>query len=138
MEDEEVSYAIICKPNVVVTKTDISDLPLEIQDMLSEYGDIIVDDLPSELPPIRKISHHMDLIPGTSLPNKAASRMNPQENEEIRKQIQELLDKGLIRESLSPCAVPIVLTPKKYGKWRMCTNSRAINQITIRYGFPLP
>jgi hypothetical protein len=59
------------------------------------------------------------------------------ENEEVKKQVQDLMDKGLVRESLSPCIVPTVLSPKKDGGWKMCTNSRDINKITIRYRFPL-
>lgn len=138
MEEEEVSYAVVYKPKVVLMDTEIADLPMEVQELLHEFHDIVVDELPSELPPKRSISHHIDLIPGASLPNKAAYRMTPKENEEVRKQVQELLDKGLIRESLSPCVVPTVLSPKKGGEWRMCTDSRAINKITIRYRFPLP
>jgi hypothetical protein len=97
-----------------------------------------VNDLPCSFPPIRSISHHIDLIPGESLPNKTMYILTPQKNEEVKKQVQYLMDKGLIREILSPCVVPTVLSPKKYGGWIMCTYSRAINKITIRYRFPLP
>jgi hypothetical protein len=65
-------------------------------------------------------------------------RLTLQENEEVKRQVQDLLDKGLVKESLSPCVVPTVLSSKKDRGWRMCTDSRAINKITIRYRFPFP
>lgn len=114
------------------------DFLFEIQGMLNEYNDIVVYDFPNELPPMRSISHHVELIPRESLPNKFAYKMAPKENEEIRKRVQELLDKGMIKESLSPCAVPIVMSPKKDDGWHMCTDFRTLNKITIRYQFPLP
>ena len=86
----------------------------------------------------RSINHHFDLIPRTSFPNKATYRMTQQESENIKRQVHELLDKGLVKESLSPCAVPIVLSPKKDGGWHMCTDSITINKITISYIFPFP
>jgi hypothetical protein len=135
---EDPQFFVVRKPRIVLTSTRVDDLPGEVQELLEEFADIVVDELPRSLPPMRNVSHHIDLIPGASFPNKAAYRLTPQENEEVKKQVQELLDKGLVRESLSPCVVPTVLSPKKEGGWRMCTDSRAINKITIRYRFPLP
>jgi hypothetical protein len=105
---------------------------------LENFPDIVVDELPSSFPPIKSINHHIDLIPVAILSDKEAYRLTPQENEEVKRQVQDLMDKGLVREILSPCAVPNVLSLKKDGGWRMCTDSRGINKITIRYIFPLP
>eukprot|EP00253_Pinus_taeda_P025527 PITA_25527 len=138
IEDREINFFVIRRPKAVVLHTQISDFPEEVQKLLQDFGDIVVDDLPDELPPRRGISHCIDFIPGASLPNKSAYHMSPKDHEEIRKQVQELLDKGLIRESMSPCAVPTVLAPKKGGEWQMCTDSKAIKKITVRYRFPLP
>ena len=110
-----MSYAMVCKPRVVTMKTNITGLLEEIQKMLNEFSDIVVYYFPNELPPKRDISHHIDFILGASLPNKATYKLTPQENEKVRRQVQGLLDKGLVQKSLIPCAVPVVLTPKKDG-----------------------
>ena len=63
--------------------------------------------------------------------------MTPQQNEEISRQVKELLNFGLIAKSLSPCTISTILAPKKEGTWRLCIDSRDINKITIRYRFPM-
>ena len=62
-----------------------SEIPPKVSGLLSEYGDVISDNVPKELPLVRQISHQIDLIPRASLPNKAAHRMNPIETEELNK-----------------------------------------------------
>nr|GEZ13321.1 reverse transcriptase [Tanacetum cinerariifolium] len=109
-----------------------------VQPLMNFYRQVFPTEIPPGLPPIRSIQHKIDFIPGSVLPNKPAYRTNPQQTIEIRKQVDKLLENGLIRESLSPCAVPTLLVPKKNGEWRMCMDSRSINKITINYRFPIP
>jgi hypothetical protein len=86
-KNEDPHFFVVRKPRIVLTSTRVDDLPEEIQELLGEFVDIIVDELPHSLPPVRSVSHHIDLIPGASLPNKAAYRLTPQENEEVKRQV---------------------------------------------------
>ena len=106
--------------------------------LLAKFSHVFPEEIPPGLPPKRSIQHHIDLIPGAILPNKPAYRLNSTETKEIQRQVKELISKGLVRESLSPCAVPALLVPKPDGSWRMCMDSRAINKITIKYRHPIP
>ncbi|KAJ9548662.1 hypothetical protein OSB04_021205 [Centaurea solstitialis] len=78
-------------------------VPSAIQPLLAEFLDVFPDEIPSGLPLMREIQHCIDFFPGASIPNRPAYRMNPKEFAELQRQVNDLLDKGLIRESMSPC-----------------------------------
>jgi hypothetical protein len=63
------------------------------------------DDTPSRLPPLKGIEYQIDFVPGASIPNRLAYRSNPEETKELQRQVDELMEKGYIRESMSPCVV---------------------------------
>ena len=81
------------------------------------------------------IEHQIDLLLGFNLPNKPAPRCNPMETKELQCQVQELIDSGYIRESMSPWSIPTLLAPKKDETMRMCVDGRAINNTVIKYRY---
>jgi len=111
----------LCKGTLTCTATflELKSLPPKVENILKEFEDILPKEGPIGLPTFRGIEHLIDLVPGASLPNRPAYRTNPQETKEIESQVQELLEKGWVRKSLSPYVVPVLLVPKKDGKWRM-------------------
>ncbi|XP_071905719.1 uncharacterized protein [Coffea arabica] len=110
----------------------------EVRVFGQEFEDIFPEDVPNGLPPLRGIEHQIDLILGAPLPNKPVYRMGPEETKELQRQVEELLRKDWARESLSPCVVPVILVPKKDGAWRMCTDYRTVNAITVKYHHSIP
>ncbi|WVZ63383.1 hypothetical protein U9M48_013020 [Paspalum notatum var. saurae] len=133
-----MSYAFICKDALFSLEDMHHTLPPAVTNLLQEYADVFPTEIPPGLPPIQGIEHQIYLIPRSSLPNRAVYRNNPKETKEIQRQVQDLLDRGYVRESLSPCAIPVILVHKKDGSWRMCVDCRAINNITIMYRHPIP
>ncbi|WZZ08423.1 hypothetical protein YC2023_094344 [Brassica napus] len=128
----------IYKESLLTTTNIAPEYPSELVNLLQEYQDVFPEDSPNGLPPVRGIEHQIDFVPGSTLPNRPAYRTNPVETKELQRQVEELMEKGHIRESMSPCAVPVLLVPKKDGSWRMCVDCRAINNITVKYRHPIP
>ena len=80
----------------------------------------------------------IDIIPGSSPPNKPPYRVSQDQQEEIMRQVSELVDKGMARPSSSPFCSPVLLVHKKDGTYRMCVEYRALNKITIKNTFSVP
>ena len=132
------AYLIFARERDVSTSQSFSSLEQNRIKLLKEYENCFADSLPNELPPPRPEDHTISLIPGSSPPNQPPYRVSLMQQEEILKQVNELLEKGLIRPSTSPYCSPVLLVQKKDGTFRMCIDYRSLNKITIKNRFPIP
>jgi hypothetical protein len=85
-----------------------------------------------------QFKHPIDLTPGAPLPNGPVYHCSLMENDEIKHQIQEFLQKEKIKPISSPCGSLILLVQKKDGTWQLCIDYRALNKITVRNRYPIP
>ena len=98
--------------------------------VVDEYGDIFTS--PTRVPLHCQVKHPIDLTLGVSLPNGSIYWCSVMENDEIKRHIQELLQKGRIWSSSSSCGSPIVLVQKKDWTWRLCIEYRVLTKIIVQ------
>ena len=112
----------------------------DLEAILEEYADVVSKDpdFTPPYPPVRNVDHEIKLEPGATLPNRGLYRMPPDELKELKKQLDQLLELGLVRPSTSPFGSPVLFVKKKDGSLRLCIDYRGLNKITIKNRYPLP
>ncbi|WVZ57938.1 hypothetical protein U9M48_008266 [Paspalum notatum var. saurae] len=131
VEFEPVQSSVIYQLHSLVTKT-LEEIPV-----VCEYPDVFPDDIPG-LPPDRAVEFAIDLVPGTAPIAKAPYRMSGKEYDELKRQLDELLEKGLIRCSVSPWGAPVLFVKKRDGTMRLCIDYRELNAVTLKSKCQLP
>lgn len=122
----------LCKVTEVSEGVKLEDIPV-----VRDYPDVFPEELPG-IPPERDVEFGIDVIPGTAPISKAPFRMAPSEMQELKTQLQELVEKGFIRPSVSPWGAPVLFVKKKDGSMRLCIDYRELNKVTIKNKYPLP
>ena len=125
-------YMIVAQAEKMSTTEKISRIPV-----VDEYADVFPDEI-LELPPSRDVDFSIDLIPGVGLVSMAPYRVAPAELAELKKQIEDLLEKKFIRPSASSWGASVLLVKKKDGSSRLCVDYRQLNKLTIKNKYLLP
>ncbi|XP_012848349.1 PREDICTED: uncharacterized protein LOC105968265 [Erythranthe guttata] len=120
----------------IQTNSDLMEVPENIQELLEEYAELFVE--PQGLPPIRGVEHQIILKPEAIPKQLYPYRYSHSAKDEIEKIVEELLGSGIIRQSQSPFASPVLLVKKKDNSWRMCVDYRYLNTMTVKHDYPIP
>ncbi|KAK9149030.1 hypothetical protein Scep_007787 [Stephania cephalantha] len=128
--DVKMFTNVLSTTEQVVTK-------LEEVPVVCEFPDVFPAELPG-LPPSREIDFIIDLVLGTKPISVPPYRMAPKELEELRGQLDELLELGLIHPSMSHWGAPVLFVKKKDGSLRLCIDYRQLNKVTVNNKYPLP
>ena len=105
--------------------------------VVKDFLNVFPEELPG-IPPERKEDFSIEILPKTAPTFKEPYKMAPTELKELKIQLQELLDKGFIRPSVSPWGAPVLFMKKKDGTLRMCIDYQQINKVTMKNKYPFP
>ena len=94
-------------------------------------GCFFPDELPG-LPPHKDVDFGIELHPGTTTISMTPHRVAPVKLQELRVQLQGLLDKGFIRPSTSPWGTSVLVAKKRGKTLRLCIDYRQLNRVTIQ------
>ena len=126
----------------VIPPVSLEDSPIStsqkatLSALLQQYGDIFSGDN-RNTGKCTLVNHRIHTNNHPPIKQRAY-RTSPGKRAEIEKQVAELLADGVIEESCSPWAAPVVLVKKKNGKWRFCVDYRRLNSVTVKDCHPLP
>ena len=109
---------------------------LQLQDLLQQYNKLFEE--PIGLPPERTYDHHIPLKDERQVVKMRPYRYPTIQKDEIERLVTDMKATGIIRDSRSPFASPVVLVKKKDGSWRLCIDYRQLNKLTIKDTFPIP
>ncbi|KAJ1571697.1 hypothetical protein NDA11_002284 [Ustilago hordei] len=111
-----------------------ADIPKPYQHLRDVFDEVEADKLPHHT----EHDLHLELIEGGKPPQGPLYLKGPKEMSELRRYLDENLEKGFIRPSKSPARSPVLFVPKKDGGLRLCVDYRGLNEITIKNRAPLP
>jgi hypothetical protein len=137
LQGERIEVNVSMPATAEAMVNQLEEKSLEHIRIVCEYPDVFSEELLG-MPPDHDIEFSNELLPGTAPISKRAYRMDIKVLIELKKQIEELLEKGFICPSSSPWGAPVLFMNKKDGSRRMCVDYRSLNEVTIKNKYLLP